>query len=155
MKTITGEEITSYSDGLGFALTNPIFTSPTGFTWNRSWTSEQRFWREYMKEGIIFEQHRYQDVEEAYQKNKKNYSIRKTLFNSMTTDDLMIELLKIKLLTFPKLVIEIKVRGGLTYLENCTHQPTKQNSHWETGGDNGFIKALVTAYLNITNNEIE
>jgi len=97
----------------------------------------------------------YKDVEEAYQKNKSKYSKTKDLFNKETTDDLMVKLLTIKLETYPKLVEGIDFKGGIEYLQNSTHQPTKQNSHWETGGDNAFIKSLIQAYKNIKEKTLE
>lgn len=139
-----GEEISSYKDGLAYALTNPVFTSPTGSLWSRSWTPTQLAIRKYMERGIVFEGKTYKDVEEAYQKNKTKYSI------GQTRDTFMLGLLEIKLKTYPKLVTMIEEKGGLSYLTDSTHQPTKKNSHWETGGDNAFIKLLTQAYLNVT-----
>lgn len=151
--TVVGEEISSYSDNLAFALTNPTHTSPTGKEWQRNWTKGQLQWRQYLSKGIVFNNVQYKDVEEAYQKNKSKYVSKPDLFNQgkLTTDDLMVELLTIKLQTYPRLVEGIDIKGGLQYLQNSTHQPTKQNSHWETGGDNGFINALVKSYNNVKN----
>jgi len=150
-----GEEISSYSDNLAFALTNPTHTSPQGSEWKRNWTESQNKWRNYLSKGIEFEGKVYKDVEEAYQKNKSKYSKTKDLFNKETTDDLMVKLLTIKLETYPKLVEGIDFKGGIEYLQNSTHQPTKQNSHWETGGDNAFIKSLIQAYKNIKEKTLE
>lgn len=144
-----GEEISSYSDNLAFALTNPVFTSPTGMTWSRNWTEGQIAWRNYMSKGIVFEGKNYKDVEQAYQQNKSKYSRGSNLFGELTTYDLMVNLLKIKLETYPKLIEEIDAKGGLSYIRNSTHQPTKKNSFWETGGQNGFIRALEEAYSSI------
>lgn len=146
-----GIEISSYSDGLGYALTNPIFYSPTLKWWQRTWTEEQEMWRVYMIGGIRFDGQYYEDVETAYQKNKHKYATKVDLFNNtqQTTDDLMIELLTIKLSTYPKLIEEIDKMGGAEWILQCTHQPTKQNTHWETGGDNAFIIALYIAYKNV------
>jgi len=139
-----GEEISSYKDDLAYALTNPVFTSPTGFTWSRTWTPKQKEWRDYMSKGIVFEGKTYKDVEEAYQKNKSKYPI------GQARDNFMLNLIEIKLRTYPKLIEEINKKGGINYLTNSTHQPTKQKSHWETGGNNAFIKLLSQAYLNVT-----
>jgi hypothetical protein len=141
--TIKGEEISSYSDNLAFALTNPVFTSPTGQEWKREWKEGQKKWREYMKGGIVFDGVKYRDVEQAYQKNKLDYPVGEI------RDDFMLQLLEIKLKTYPKLVEGIDAKGGVDYLKNSTHQPTKQNSHWETGGNNAFIKLLTQAYMNV------
>lgn len=144
-----GIEISSYQDGLGFALTNPTHASPQGYPWNRNWTEKQKEWRDYMSKGISYNGNHYKDVEEAYQKNKHLFAKGNNLFGEKTTEDLMIDLLKIKLQTYPKLVEEITLRGGSSFILNSTHQPTKQNSFWETGGENGFIRSLNTAYLSV------
>ena len=142
-QTMKGEEISSYSDNLAFALTNPVFTSPTGQEWKREWKEGQKKWREYMKGGIVFDGDKYRDVEQAYQKNKNDYAIGEI------RDDFMLQLLELKLRTYPKLVEGIDAKGGIEYLKNSTYQPTKKNSHWETGGNNAFIKLLTQAYANV------
>lgn len=143
MKKLTGEEISSYSDNLAFALTNPTHTSPRGYEWNRVWSDGQTKWRKYLQEGIVYEGQKYRDVEEAFQTNRVNCK------RQIDRSALMIELIEIKLKTYPKLIEGIKFKGGLEYLKQCTHQPTTKNSHWETGGKNGFINCLVEAYNNI------
>lgn len=139
-----GIEINSYQDDLGFALTNPIFTTPTGYEWNREWTPKQKEWRAYMSNGIVFNNERYRDVEEAYQKNKDKYPIGEARDNFMTN------LLVIKLQTYPLLVEKIKERGGLVFINNSTHNPTNGKNYWETSHSNGFIKALSKAYEQVT-----
>jgi len=145
---IKGEEISSYSDGLGFALTNPTFVSPRGTLWRRNWTVKQTKWRDYMANGIEFEGTRYKDVENAYQRNKEQYDFGDEKF------ELMMELIQIKLRTYPKLVDMIDAKGGLDYIFNSTHQPTKGNSNWETGGNNDFIKALGEAYRDVSKSRL-
>lgn len=148
-----GEEISSYSENLAFGLTNPTHTSPQGYEWKRVWTESQEKWRNYLSKGIEFEGNHYKDVEEAYQKNKAQYNKNSDLFNQgeKTTYDLMVELLTIKLNTYPKLIEEIDTKGGLEYIKNSTHQPTQKNTFWETGGKNMFIWALRKAYLETKN----
>jgi len=140
---VKGEEISSYSDNLAFALTNPVFTSPTGQEWKREWKEGQKKWREHMKGGIIFEGKKWRDTEQAYQKNKERFPVGEARNN------FMLELIEIKLRTYPKLVEGIDAKGGVDYLKNSTHQPTKKNSDWETGGKNMFIKLLTQAYMNV------
>lgn len=140
---IKGEEISSYSDNLAFALTNPTHTSPTGKIWNRTWTEGQKKWRDYLSKGIEFDGVIYKDVEEAYQKNKNKYPIGES------RNEFMKDLIKIKLQTYPKLVEGIDAKGGLGFILKSTHQPTKQNSYWETGGENGFIRMLAKAYTEV------
>lgn len=139
-----GEELSSYSDNLAFALTNPTHTSPQGNEWNRQWTVGQTKWREYLNKGITFNGVVYKDVEQAYQRNKDKYPI------GPARDAFMKELLKIKLTTYPQLIEKINIKGGLLYLKDSTHQPTRKNSHWETNGNNAFIRLLTEAYLEVT-----
>lgn len=148
---LQGEEINSYQDGLGFALTNPTHTNPKGGDWQRNWNENQEKWRNYLNKGIVYNGVTYKDVEEAYQKNKHLFNSGIDLFNQegQTTDDLMKDLLVIKLQTYPQLVKGIDQKGGVTYLSNSTHQPTQGSSHWETNGDNAFITALVGAYKEV------
>ena len=92
-----------------------------------------------MSSGIFFNNQRYRDVEDAYQrlKIKDDYE-----FNEI----LMIKLLITKLCSYPELLYKISIKGGCYFLKDCIHQPTQRNSYWETGGQNGFIKCLVVAY---------
>ena len=62
----------------------------------------------------------------------------------------MVNIIKAKLEQYPRLVEEITKQGGSAWILNSTHQPTKQNSVWETGGKNWFIKSLNEAYITIT-----
>jgi alkylated DNA repair dioxygenase AlkB len=151
---IVGEEISSYSDNLAFGLTNPTHTTPSGFDRSNrgyklkgkvyEWSDGQKAWREYLKPGIEFNGKRYKDVEEAYQKNKTQ---------SDKDYQLMVDLLEIKLSTYPKLIEGINSKGGSDYILNSTHQPTSKNSKWETGGSNWFIKALNEAYNKVSGNQ--
>ena len=59
----------------------------------------------------------------------------------------MVNIIKAKLEQHPKLVDEIIKQGGSAWILSSTHQPTKQNSVWETGGKNWFIESLNDAYL--------
>jgi hypothetical protein len=59
----------------------------------------------------------------------------------------MVEIITAKLQQHSRLVSEITKQGGSAWILSSTHQPTKQNSVWETGGKNWFIKSLNDAYL--------
>ena len=86
----------------------------------------------------------YKDSEEAYQALKGV-----TLENGERTVDtykLMVEIITAKLQQHPRLVSEITKQGGSAWILSSTHQPTKKNTVWETGGKNWFIKALNEAY---------
>jgi hypothetical protein len=141
-----GDEISSTSNGLAFALTNPTHTSPKGFEWNRKWTKDQEEWRQYLSDGIDYNGHNYKDVEQAYQKNKEGKT------NSEKTQ-MMLELIITKLKKYPRLTEGISSRGGLEYILDSTHTPRHNNSYWETGGSNAFLKILAQAYLEIKGRE--
>jgi hypothetical protein len=142
-ETINGDEISSYVDGFPFALTNPTHTSPRGFEWSRKWSTSQAYWRSILANGIEYKEKWYKDVEEAYQKNKLKFPL------GAKRNKFMLDLLVIKLKTYPILVEEIESRGGLHYLQKCTHSPTKKKSYWETTGENMFIVLLCEAYSRI------
>ena len=61
----------------------------------------------------------------------------------------MADIITAKLEQHPRLVSEITKEGGSNWIMSSTHQPTKHNNEWETGGKNWFIKALNDAYLNV------
>lgn len=58
-----------------------------------------------------------------------------------------------KLKSFPKLIKEINSRGGLEFLEKCSHI-VSGNKNWEgVGYKSNFIKILIFAYRNVTTGE--
>jgi hypothetical protein len=91
---------------------------------------------------IVYNGKLYADVEAAYQDNKKPYLITKT------TQDLMLDLLKLKLSTYPDLVVGIYSRGGLDYLNKAVHR-VKGDKFWESDGENQFIETLKKAYESV------
>jgi hypothetical protein len=91
---------------------------------------------------IVYNGKLYADVEAAYQDNKKPYLITKT------TQDLMLDLLKLKLSTYPDLVVGIYSRGGLDYLNKAVHR-VKGDNFWESDGENQFIETLKKAYESV------
>ena len=62
----------------------------------------------------------------------------------------MVDLITAKLQQHPRLVSAINKKGGIDWISSATHQPTKKNTVWETGGQNWFIKALADAYSNVS-----
>jgi hypothetical protein len=118
---------------LQYALTNPTHTSPRGYNWVKGDMNT----RAYLSDGIVVRGVHYRDSEEAYQKLKSTTD---------TTFELMVEILLVKLNTYPKLIGGIIDSGGLKYLNRCIHQPTKFTSVWTTNGNDWFIKALIEAY---------
>ena len=65
----------------------------------------------------------------------------------------MIDIITAKLEQHPELIEGIDERGGILYLEKCTHNTVKNDTFWESGEDkqNGFIRALIEAYKNVSN----
>lgn len=126
------EEISSNSKGLLAALTNPTELAKKKGNLSESYP-------------VTVRGTEYADAEAAYQ----------ALKNTATKDDnpqtntygLMVEILKSKLKQYPRLVTAITKKGGEAWLNKATHQPTRKNTVWETGGKNWFIKALTEAYL--------
>ena len=126
-----GVEISSSAKGLAAALTNPTELAKSKGNLTASYPVE-------------FRSKTYKDAEAAYQ----------ALKSTATKDDgpnstynLMVNIIKAKLEQHPRLVNEITKQGGSAWILSSTHQPTKQNSVWETGGKNWFIKSLNDAYL--------
>ena len=136
--------IDSNQTGLEYALTNPTHTSPKGY----QWTKGDEDMRKYLASGIDYNGKHYADVEQAYQANN-------TRALGLPQDDnkdyaLMVDLIEIKLNTFPRLVAGINKKGGLNYLNKVVHKPTGGKSRWETGNKDLFKKALIEAYNRVT-----
>ncbi len=130
-KQVSGVEISSNSKGLAAALTNPTELAKSKGNLTESYPVE-------------FEAVTYPDAEATYQAMKK-YATKDE--GPKSTYNLMVSILKAKLQQYPRLVSEITKQGGSSWILSSTHQPTKQNSVWETGGKNWFIKSLNDAYL--------
>ena len=125
--------ISSNTKGLGGALTNPTELS------KKKGNIEQDY-------SITYKDKDYISVEAAYQANKVDETKTKPNKSESANYNLMVELITEKLRTYPKLVNTITKLGGLEYLAKAVHQPTKQNTVWETGGKDWFIDALKEAY---------
>ena len=125
--------ISSNTKGLGGALTNPTELS------KKKGNIEQDY-------SITYKDKDYISVEAAYQANKVDETKTKPNKSESANYNLMVELITEKLRTYPKLVNAITKLGGLEYLAKAVHQPTKQNTVWETGGKDWFIDALKEAY---------
>lgn len=135
----SGVEISSNAKGLAAALTNPTELAKYKGNLTQSYP-------------ITFKGKTYKDSEEAYQ----------ALKSTATKDDgpnntynLMVDIIKAKLEQHPRLITEITNQGGSAWVLSSTHQPTRQNSVWETGGKNWFIKALNDAYIAVTPSTIQ
>lgn len=132
---ISGVEISSNAKGLAAALTNPTELAKSKGNLTESYP-------------VTFRGKNYKDSEAAYQ-DLKSTATKDDGPNS--TYNLMVDIIKAKLKQYPKLVAEISKNGGSSWILASTHQPTKQNSVWETGGKNWFIKALNDAYKLVVN----
>jgi hypothetical protein len=62
----------------------------------------------------------------------------------------MVDILTAKLQQHPSLVKGIQDRGGISYLEESTHEVYGTERFWETSGQNKFIEALTDAYKSVT-----
>ncbi len=59
----------------------------------------------------------------------------------------MVRIIKAKLEQHPELIEGIKERGGVAFLERCTHLVGVRNSRWEGRGvESRFIRCLIAAY---------
>lgn len=65
--------------------------------------------------------------------------------NRNTNYQTMVDILKAKLEQHPELIEGIGQRGGLSYIEESTHNVTG-DKFWESKGQNKFIEALADAY---------
>lgn len=78
--------------------------------------------------------------------------------NKKTNFQTMVEILTAKLEQHPYLVEGINQRGGLSYIEQSTHNVTG-DKFWESSGQNKFIEALADAYKSVQptqqTNEVE
>jgi hypothetical protein len=142
--TKPGVEISSNSKGLAAALTNPTELAKS----KGNITQSYPIYYTWLNQQGEAQDNNFKDVEEAYQRLKdSSESKTKPSLDESKNYKLMVDLLKSKLEQYPRLVNEITKQGGSAWILASTHQPTKQNTVWETGGQNWFIKALNEAYL--------
>jgi len=127
-------EISSNAKGLAAALTNPTELAKSKGNLAESYP-------------ITFNGKNYKDVEAAYQalKDKSEARTKPTKENS-NNYRLMVDLISAKLEQHPRLISSITEKGGVDWISSSTHQPTKQNTVWETGGQDWFIESLADAY---------
>ena len=133
--TVKGISISSNSnDTLGATLTNPTELAKSKGKISKSYP-------------ITYKNKTYKDVEEAYQalKDTSESKTKPDRFKSKNYA-LMVDLLQTKLATYTELPTAITAQGGTPWILGSTHQPTNQNTVWETGGQNWFIEALNESY---------
>lgn len=94
---------------------------------------------------IMFRGKMYEDVEEAYQKNKAGTTEQRVDFIRL--------LIVIKLRTYPQILEAIEKAGGVDWLLTCSHLicgNTVPKTHWEgKGTQSSFIRALIDAYKTV------
>lgn len=139
-----GVEISSNAKGLAAALTNPTELAKS----KGNLTQSYPVYYQWLNKNGEAEDNEFKDLEKAYQELKDS-SESKTKPSKENSGNyrLMVDLIKAKLQQHPRLVTAISDQGGSQWILSSTHQPTKQNSVWETGGQNWFIEALNDAYL--------
>lgn len=124
-----GINIFSGESGLGGALTNPTALA------RRKGNIEHRY--PIKVNGVA-----YQDVELAYHAFKTG--------DAASDNDMMANLIAQKLLDHPSLMAEVTERGGLPFLEVCSHITYARSSGgqaWEGyGRDSRFIRNMMSGY---------
>ena len=152
---IVGINIFSGSkDVLGRALTNPTHhnsKNPAAVSIKRGGLGEYSF----LDNGIIYNDVKYSDVEEAY------YSLKTQ--NNVTKNNIILltDLIKTKLVQYTILIEKITERGGVEFLDNCIHSynahdnpktytVNRSNKGWSSKTGNAFIFCLTDAYKKLT-----
>jgi ribonuclease HI len=145
-------EISSNAKGLAAALTNPTELAKSKGNLSQSYP----IYYQWLNNEGEAEDGNFKDVEEAYQELKDNREAKTRPSREDSKNyRLMVELITAKLQQHPRLATEITKAGGSKWIMNATHQPTKQNTVWETGGQNWFILALNDAYAKVTSAPVE
>lgn len=124
-----GINIYSGAGGLGSALTNP---------------TELAFQKGMLKRRypVVFGGRRWPDVETAYLTLKGQ--------DSAANDRFMAELIAAKLIQHPVLLEAVRARGGVAFLEACSHftgARTERFQAWEgQGRESRFIRNLIAGF---------
>lgn len=91
-------------------------------------------------------------------KNGVTLADSETAYKKYKTNDLdkdkaiMIRIIAAKLRQHPKLVEHTTKRGGVEWLETCSHLVGVKNSRWEgVGRESNFISCLIAAYEIVIN----
>ncbi|BAZ83785.1 hypothetical protein PN497_08745 [Sphaerospermopsis kisseleviana CS-549] len=144
------------SDPLGAAMTNPTVKAkelgkiqrdyPVSFRDNAAVTAGKYGPETYTQDkpaGVPFV-----SAEQAYQHYKTTVPLGEPRIQ------LMAEIIQAKLEQHPKLFAAITQRGGMEWLENCTHYVTSaRDNYWEgKGKESPFIRALIEGYSRVLEN---
>lgn len=166
MNQLRGINIYSKStDWLGKALTNPSYAKSDKSDYDFipsienpltiNWIQPENFKLPYNR---LFKWAINKYGSEANAKNAWGYSVESWYFantwnfnyEQFQKEIIMYSLTREKLKKFPKLVEEINIRGGLEFLENCSHI-VSGNKNWEGKGyESNFIKILIFSFKNVT-----
>jgi hypothetical protein len=145
--SVKGINISSYSNGLSYALTNPTNDVSKG-----QYIIEPSTALPNKPNGVA-------NVEGWYKANNaKVNGIPEGQEGDLFDVELMAGLIADKFTQYPELVNEIDALGGKKFLEVSTHNIHTKNTHkasrWENVGNGRglFIKALVAGYKNATSN---
>lgn len=124
-----GINIFSGEPGLGGALTNPTVMA-------------RRKGRIDIRYPITYHSRSYPDVESAYHVLK--------LRDAKSDDELMANLISQKFLQHPDLMEDVTARGGVEFLEACSHFTNARSERaqtWEGQGlESRFIRNLIAGY---------
>ncbi|AFZ61141.1 hypothetical protein H6G54_28860 [Anabaena cylindrica FACHB-243] len=144
------------SDPLGAAMTNPTVKAkelgkiqgeyPVSFRDNAAVPAGKYGPETYAQDkpaGVPFV-----SAEQAYQHYKTTVPLGEPRIQ------LMAEIIQAKLEQHPKLFAAITQRGGVEWLENCTHYVTSaRDNYWEgKGKESPFIRALIEGYSKVLEN---
>jgi len=144
-------------DVLGRALTNPTHYNPRNdyaTSINRGGLGKYTF----LDEGILFNEKKYKDVEEAY------FDLKKSGHCNKQNKQLLTLLIEAKLKQYPVLIEDIKERGGVEFLRKSIHtynngddpETFKRDNtlkSWTSNTGDAFIHCLVKAYSKIEENK--
>lgn len=66
----------------------------------------------------------------------------------------MTEILTAKLNQYPELTLTIEQKGGVSWLETCSHRTKANDPYWEgVGKESAFLRSLIVAYQTATANK--
>lgn len=134
---IQGINIFSGEIGLGAALTNPTELAKSKGKLNKSYP-------------VVFENKKYPDAETAYLLLKTE--------DAQANDHMMVCVIAQKFIQHPTLFEEVVQRGGLQFLEQCSHftyAKSESAKSWEGAGkESRFIRNLITAFEHVASKDI-
>jgi hypothetical protein len=140
--------IASDSKGLGGALTNPTVLAhnkgnlqnhyPVSYQDNphrEATRNKAEIYNWDKPDGVPFA-----SAEDAYQFYKNSVPLQER-------EKLMADILRAKLTQYPELTLTIQQKGGIRWLETCSHRTKAKDPYWEGGGqDSAFVRSLTVAY---------